>query len=46
MKALFFCSRFFCSRFAVRSAGLRVDSISLSRRPQGGGYRAGRRERL
>jgi hypothetical protein len=30
---------FFCSRFAVRSAGFRVDSLSLSRGPQGRGYR-------
>jgi len=31
----------FCSRFAVRSAGLRVDAISISRGPQGRGYRRG-----
>jgi hypothetical protein len=41
MKAL----SFFCSRFAVRSAGLCVDSVSLSRGPQGRGYRGGGKER-
>ncbi|MEY2497824.1 MAG: hypothetical protein QOD12_1380 [Verrucomicrobiota bacterium] len=35
---------FFCSRFAVRSAGIHVDSISLSRGPQGRGYRSGGKE--
>jgi hypothetical protein len=33
---------FFCSRFAVRSAGSGVNSFSLSRGPQGRGYRKGR----
>ena len=31
----------FCRRFAVRSAGIRVDTISIQRGPQGRGDRRG-----